>query len=186
MLPEMSELAAAYLKDSKKEIDKASVVKSQKAKTIGTQFREIKLRLDTLTIKQLKILAEADIISQKQIALLSVCKVYSFIRDFVIEVVREKAQSFDYQITEGEYTSFYRRKGENHPELGELTENTAKKIKQVTFKFLEQAALIDNVKSKKINRQIVDDKVIKAIVQDDPEWLKIYLWSDMEIANSAH
>ncbi|MBB6610497.1 DUF1819 family protein [Pontibacter sp. Tf4] len=185
MLPEMSELAKAGLEQEMAGIDKSSVVKGQRSKTISTQFREIKLRIDTLTGDQLEILANGDMVSQRQIALLSICKAYAYIRDFVVEVVREKAIVFDYQLTEGEYVSFFRRKSQAHPELENLTENTAKKVRQVTFKFLEQTGLIDNVKSRKIIPQLVDEKVARAVVGDDPEWLKIYLMPDMEVANRA-
>lgn len=185
MLPEMSELAKASLEQGMAGIDKSSVVKGQRSKTISTQFREIKLRIDSLTGDQLEILANGDMVSQRQIALLSICKAYSYIRDFVVEVVREKAIVFDYQLTEGEYVSFFRRKSQAHPELENLTENTAKKVRQVTFKFLEQTGLIDNVKSRKIIPQLVDEKVARAVVGDDPEWLKIYLMPDMEVANRA-
>jgi hypothetical protein len=183
MLSEMSLIANAYLEKGPEGIDKASVIKGQKAKTIRTQFREIQVRIDTLTNNQLELLAKGDIISQKQIALLSICKAYTFIREFVVEVVREKAQVFDYQLTEGEYVSFFRRKVESHPELEALTDTTASKLKQVTYKILEQAGLINSVKSKKISPQILNEKVIRVVIEDNPEWLKIYLLSDMEIAN---
>ncbi len=181
MLPEMAELSRVYLENGPESIDRQRVIKGQKAKTIGTQYRELRLRVDTLTHSQLEILAHGDQVAQKQIALLAVCKVYSFIRDFVVEVLREKALVFNYQITEGEYITFFRKKREFHPELDALTDNTAAKIRQVTFKILEQASAIDSVSSKRIDPQILDESVAKAVAEDDPEWLKIYLLSDGDI-----
>lgn len=183
MLAKMAELAGIYLEHGPEGIDKQGVIKGQKAKTIGTQFREIRLRIDTLTRQQLEILAHGELVAQKQIALLGVCKVYSFIRDFVVEVLREKALVYNYQITEGEYITFFRRKRELHPELDELTEKTTMKIRQVTFKILEQAGLIDSVGSKRISPQILDGPIVRAVGAEDAEWLKIYLLSDADIAN---
>ncbi|CAN5854096.1 hypothetical protein BH24BAC1_BH24BAC1_32490 [soil metagenome] len=181
----MSELARSYVNGEIDSVSKEDVIRGRDARTTDREFREIKFRIEELTNKQLAILANGDGLQKKQIALLGMCKLYSFIRDFVVEVLREKALVFDYQITEGEYTTFFRRKSESHPELDGLADSTAKKIKQVTFKILEQAGLIDNTKSKKISPQIVDGRVIRAVVEDDPEWLKIYLLSDMEVANKA-
>jgi hypothetical protein len=181
MLPEMIELASSTINTDPEQINKADIIRGQKANTIGTQFREIRIRVEALTSSQLEILAKGDTQAQKHIALLAICKAYAFIRDFILEVLRDKVLAYDYQITEGEYATFCKRKTEDHPELEDLRESTSQKIKQVTFKVLEQTGLIDNARSKKINLQLVDQAVISAVVKDDPEWLKIYFMSDDEV-----
>lgn len=144
---------------------------------------EIKKRLVQLTDKELALFISGDFITQKQIAFLSICKSHSFIRDFVIEVLREKLLVFDYQITEGDYVSFYRRKSEYHPEMEKLTEITQNKIRQVTFKILEQAGIIDSVKNRMIQPLLLDATVIKAIASDNKNWLKVFFMSDIDIQN---
>ena len=182
-LQEMSEFAREYCEKGLEVITKESIIRGGNERTAVREFREIKFRINTLTDRQIEILAYGDMLSQKQIALLSMCKLYAFIRDFIVEVLRNKALVFDYQLTEGEYVTFFRRKSEEHRELEEMAESTAKKIKQVTYKVLEQAGMIDNVKSKTIIPQIVEPQVINAILEDDTEWLKIFLLSDPEILN---
>lgn len=182
----MSEMAKRYVEEGADNFTKETVIRGRNTRTTDREFRELKFRIETLTSKQLEILATGDVLAQKQIALLAMCKLYSFIRDFVVEVLREKALVFDYQMTEGEYTTFFRRKSEVHPELEELAESTAKKIKQVTYKILEQTGLIDSVESKSINPQLVDEKVARAVLEDDPEWLKIYLLSNLDVANRTN
>ncbi len=144
---------------------------------------EIKKRLSQLTDKELALFITGDLITQKQIAFLSICKSHTFIRDFTIEVLREKFLVFDYQITEGDYISFYRRKSEFHPEMDKLTETTQNKIKQVTFKMLEQAGIIDNIKNRMIQPQLLDAAVIKAVASDNKNWLKVFFMSDIDIQN---
>ena len=141
---------------------------------------EFEKRISNLASQQTDILVNGDFLSQKQIAFLSISKTYLFIRDFVIELLREKILVFDYQITEGDYISFYRRKLDLHPEMDTLTDITQKKIKQVTFKILEQAGIIDSIKSKVIQPQIIERKVTHAIVSDNPNWLKVLFISDMD------
>ncbi|WP_298366429.1 DUF1819 family protein [uncultured Lutibacter sp.] len=149
------------------------------------RLNEIKKRLSKLTDKELQLFIAGDFTSQKQLAFLSVCKSHSFIRDFVVEVLREKLLVFDYQITEGDYISFYRRKSELHPEMEKLTEITENKIKQVTFKILEQAGIIDDIKSKMIQPQLLDANVINTIASDNEQWLKVFFMSDMDIENRS-
>ena len=165
----------------KREIDYINELGGGNSKTGRKMLSEFEKRISNLTPKQTDILVNGDFLSQKQIAFLSISKTYLFIRDFVVEVLREKILVFDYQITEGDYISFYRRKLDLHPEMDTLTDITQKKIKQVTFKILEQAGIIDSIKSKVIQPQIIDRKVTEAIVSDNPNWLKVLFISDMDI-----
>jgi len=180
-LNEMKIVAEA--KVNHRDIDYARELGKGKASTGKRMLSEFNKRLSFLTTEEISLLLDGDLIAQKQMAYLSVCKTYGFIRDFVVEVLREKMLVFDYEVTDGEYISFYRRKADLHPEMENLTPITQKKVKQVTFKILEQAEIIDSAKNKIIQPQIVDDTVEKAIVSDNPKWLKIFLLSDQDIAN---
>ena len=61
----------------------------------------------------------------------------------------------DFNLTDTDYISFIRRKEINHDELANLTDQTQAKVKQVIFKILEQAGIIDNVRDKEIQLQII-------------------------------
>lgn len=175
-------LVATAVKD-KRAIDFINELGGGKSTTGRKMLTEFQKRISKLSVEELSILVTADLTSQKQIALISICKTYWFIRDFILEVLREKVLVFDYQITEGDYISFFKRKLELHPEITKLTYITTKKIRQVTFKILEQAGIIDNIKSKKIQPQIIDNKVIMVVASDNANWLKVLLMSDTDIAS---
>lgn len=166
-----------------KPVDHVNLLGAGKSTTGSRLITEYKKRLANLTPEQTNILIDGVISSQKQIAFLSVCKTNTFIRDFVVEVLREKLLLFDYEISEGEFITFLRHKTEIHPELETLTEKTIYKIKQVTFKILEQAGIIDNIKNKIIQPQLIEKDVFKAIARDNKEWLKVVLLSDLDIKN---
>jgi hypothetical protein len=147
-------------------------------------FNDCKLRLSTLTDKQLGILLSGDVQTQKQIAFVAVCKRFWFIRDFVVEVVREKFLVFDLILSDGDFLTFLRRKSDLHPEIEKLTDITLKKIKQVTFRILEQAGLIDSVVQRNILPQFLERAVELAIIEDDPGLFRLFLFSDVEIKNT--
>lgn len=92
----------------------------------------------------------------------------------------------DYNLTETDYISFIRRKEINHDELANLTDQTQAKVKQVIFKILEQAGIINNVRDKEIQLQILGASTKKSIIEDNPEWLKVFLLSDMDIQNELN
>lgn len=144
-------------------------------------LRELKNRLNTLTKQEIKVLKTGSFKAQNEIAFLAACKYFRFIREFVIEVIREKYLIFDYELSEGDYLSFFRRKAETEDELEELSNLTQEKVKQVTFKILEQAGIIDSVKTRIIQPQIIEIETQEAIMNDNIEWLKVFLLSDLDI-----
>lgn len=180
-LNEMKIVAEA--KVNHRDIDYVRELGKGKVSTGKRMLSEFNKRISFLTSGELSLLLNGDLIAQKQMAYLSVCKAYGFIRDFVVEVLREKMLVFDYEVTDGEYISFYRRKADLHPEMDNLTPITQRKVKQVTFKILEQSEIINSIKNKIIQPQIVDDVVAKAILSDSPKWLQMFLLSDHDIAN---
>lgn len=173
----------AYSQENNLEFDALNELGGGKSSTTKKLLNEINKRLKSLTKEQKSLFVQTDFTTQKQIAILAMSKSHGFIRDFIIEVLREKVLVFDYQITEGEYLSFFRRKTEEHPELVEISELSQYKIKQVLFRSLEEAGFIDNIKSRQIQVQLLDDKLIKLIAKDNKQWLKIFFMSDIDIEN---
>lgn len=158
-----------------------TVFNSGKAQTSDREFREIRKRLEYLTPDQMDILAHGSLISQKQIAFLAVCKHYDIIRDFAVDVILDKTMIFNYQITESDFTSFINSKIQSHPELETFSESTIKKAKQVLFHILEQAGIINNPVDKIIQPQILHPTLVKAVAEDDPLWLRIFMMPDLDI-----
>lgn len=165
------------------DFDAVEEIGGGKTSTTKKFLNEINKRLATLTDSQLSFLVNGDLVTQKQVAFLSVCKVHHFIRDFVVEVLREKILVFDYEITQGDYLSFLRSKSDLHPEMDTLTDNTLYKIKQVAFRIFEEAGIINNAKEKIIQPQILDDKLVSSLVDDNKSLLTLFLWSDLDIEN---
>lgn len=176
-------VTVARLNLESKNIDHVNLLGGGKSSTGKRMISEYQKRLDSITKEQTNLLVNGIIPNQKQLAFLAVCKTYAFIRDFTVEVVREKALLFDYELSDGIFNTFLRRKTDTHPELEEITEKTTYKIRQVTFKILEEAGLIDNIKNKIIQPQLVDKDVFNVISDDNKEWLKILLLSDADIHN---
>lgn len=161
--------------------DSGVVFGSVKSRTLKREFQEIRSRLERLTPDQMNVLIDGDLISQKQIAFLAVCKCYDIIRDFTIEVLRDKTLVFDYAINESDFNSFIDRRINVHPELESFSESTMLKAKQVMFRIFEQAGIINNANDRVIQPQIVQPDVVRAVVKEDPAWLKVFLMSDMDI-----
>lgn len=157
------------------------ILSRSKKSTTKREFNELFKRYLCLTANQRALLAELDVDGQRQIALLGICKAYPFIRDFIVEVVREKFLSLDYHLNDGDFRSFFNRKIELHPELEEFSESTTKKAKQVTWLILEGAGMINNTKERIILPQFVNNRIVKGVAAENPALLKIFLMADTEI-----
>ncbi len=144
-------------------------------------FGELKKRLATLTDEQLAFYKDASSSDVKNLTMLSCFKLYQFIYDFAMEVMRKKLLLFDFQILNSNYESFYDSKRVAYENLNTISEGTQKKIKQVMFKMFEQAGFIDSIETKNIQKPYLSEELIKLIVQNDPKYLSAFLYSDNEI-----
>jgi len=189
-LNEMVKLAEYILSheinDLKKIKDKNVIISNASSRTTVREFREIRKRIELLTRDQRIVLQKSDLVSQKQMAFVAVCKTYDFIKNFTIEVIRDKVLGFDYTINESDFVSFFNRKIDLHPELEDFSDSTLKKAKQVMFHIFEQAGIIDNPKSKNIQPQLIEPVVANAIANDDPNWLQVLLVPDKDIKQLAY
>lgn len=149
--------------------------------TFKREFSEIKKRLSLLTQDQLQLMIQGSLDDAKAMILLSLIKAYSFLRDFIVEVIRNKYLLFDTIVSEIDYIKFFNAKSLSHNELTAITELTAKKVKQVIFKLLEQVGLITQAKKGSILKPILNKKVIDVIIDDDPALLNAFLFSNEEI-----
>ncbi len=113
--------------------------------------------------------------------LLSLIKVYTFLNDFIVEVLRNKYLQFDTNISENDYFKFVHSKCISHNELNEITEVTAKKVKQVIFKLLEQVGLVTQTKNGIILKPILSHAAVDVIVNENPIQLSAFLYSNEDI-----
>ena len=162
-------------------IDQEKILSKGNSGSSKREMQELLKRFNALTPLQRILLSQEGATERRQLAFVGLCKTNSFIRDFVIEVVREKVLVFDFKLDDGDFNTFINRKRELHPELEEFADSTIKKAKQHVFKILEEAGLIDNINDRNIQQQWLDSKVAKAIIQDNPEYLKFFLQGDKDI-----
>ena len=168
----------------REEILKTNLFQARTINSLEKICREVLSRLKLLSLEQLKIIQDGSRQEQLQILWIAVCKRYSFIRDFAIEVIREKFLLMDYAITEEDYIIFFDTKAEWHEELERLKDSTKKKLKQVLFRILRESEITSEVNiilpsilTKRVARALVSDKselyiVLPVSDTDFKEWVK--------------
>lgn len=186
MLHETDEVMKRYLeyKDWDKVKDlviEENIMQKQSVSSRKRVFAEIKRRIESLTSNQLEFVNEANSSDIRNLIFLSILKTYRFIFEFMAEVISKKVLMFDYKILNSDYETFFESKKYAVEQLENITEATQYKLKQVLFRILEEAMVIDNTKSKNILKPHLSGEVIELIVKDNPVYLKAFLYTDYEI-----
>lgn len=186
MLHETNEVMKKYLEYKdwnkvKEIVIEENIMQKQSVSSRKRVFTEIKRRIETLSNEQLEYVNESSSSDIRNFIFLTILKTYRFIFEFMTEVISKKVLMFDYKILNSDYETFFESKRYAVEQLESITEATQYKLKQVLFRILEEAMIIDNTKSKNILKPHLSGEVIKLIIKDNPIYLKAFLYTDYEI-----
>lgn len=138
------------------------------ARTLSTAKRvcnEIISRLKKLDPPELDLLAHGSPQEQGYLLWIAVCRRYRFIAEFAVEVVRERYLNLQNDLSYEEFDSFFNKKSEWHPELEDIRPATRTKLRQVLFKILREAELLnaDNT----LNEAMLSPQLMGVIAKDN-------------------
>jgi len=152
------------------------------SRTLSTAKRiigEISSRLELLNDSELEIIEQGDRNEQIQLLWFNICLRYEFIKEFAIEVIREKYLSLQRELSIMDYDSFYNTKALWNDSLENIKPATRSKLRQVLFKILREAEIIDSANN--INATIIAPRVLSIIVRRNSEYLNIFPLSEQEV-----
>ena len=168
----------------KKSTNDQNLLKKVKQATFTREFREIKKRLELLTDEQLVLLINGGPDDIKAMIFVFLLKTYSYLFDFVTEVIRTKYLLFDNSMMDSDYNRFFNAKALIHAELDQLSGLTRNKVKQVIFTFLIQVGLITERTNGLIIKPYLSTESLNVIIQDQPILLSCFLFSDADIRSA--
>lgn len=129
--------------------------------------REAIARLETLNNGELAFLQEANHQDQAHLLWVAVCRLYCFIADFAVEVLRERFVAMKLDLSFEDFDAFYNRKSEWHDELDSASASTRDKLRQVLFRMLREAGLLG--KDKTINPVLLSPRLVELLRQNNPD-----------------
>lgn len=133
--------------------------------------REVCSRLKTLDAEELSILLSGSSKEQRQILWIAVCRRYALIRDFAVHVLRESYLSRQNTIQLKDFDAFVHRLAETHEELQSIAESTKKKLRQVLFRMLKEAELVEG---NTISPVLLTPRITHVIRAGNPEEIAIF------------
>jgi len=146
-LRESVELATLYLSlgdwDAvRKEAIADNLLQARTQSTLKRVSREVVSRLKVLNSDEVEFLVEGTQQEQAHLLWIAVCRLYKFIAEFAVEVIRERYLTLKTDLNHEDFDSFFNRKSEWHSELDILSPATRKKLRQVLFRILREADLL--------------------------------------------
>lgn len=116
-----------------------------KAASQRRMLREIVNRVSTLNANELVyLLEEADRSDQQSLLWVATCRAYRFVREFALEVMREKYLSFHLDLPLESFDILYDAKAEWNEGLAGISPSTRAKLRQVLFRMMREANIISD------------------------------------------
>lgn len=190
LLNETIKIAEVYLnkgiwRQASKEVSSTRMLQKNKLSSSNRYFLEIKRRLKTLSDDEMVFLVEGDLEEQRQVIFLSICRLYAFIRDFVVQILRDKLLSMGAALTDADYLSFVEDIAFEHPEYEKLTQSTQKKVRGVLFRILRETGFFSSSSEKRVIPILLSSALKKMIVSSNPWELAFFLYTDQEIKEAV-
>jgi hypothetical protein len=136
-------------------------------------LREISNRLLTLTEGERRYLIDiADRIDQQALLWLATCRAYRFIREFAVEVIRERYLSYQLELPLGAFDTLFNAKAEWNEDLARLSASTQLKLRQIMFRMMREAGVISP--SNQIQTAILSTNLKTMIEERNPNELAIF------------
>ncbi|MFZ4859169.1 MAG: DUF1819 family protein [Desulfuromonadaceae bacterium] len=187
--PELARIVAEiYLengdwKQARKKVISDNALQARSPSSAARMEIEFRHRLQTLSPRQIEILATAPADSRLSIAWLSVLKHSAFVFDFTEEVLRSKLENHDAVLRHSDYENFFNTKSVLHPELVALQPATQSKIHSgLKTMFREVGIMGQSIKDNSLRRPLLTPEVLASILADNRRWLAGFLVPDNEIA----
>lgn len=136
-------------------------------------LREISNRLLTLSAaERVYLIEEADRSEQQAILWIATCRAYRFIREFAVEVIRERYLSYQLTLPLESFDILFEAKAEWDEGLAKLSRSTQLKLRQIMFRMMREAGIISE--DERIQTAILSTRLKNMIEEQNPGELAIF------------
>lgn len=164
---------------SRAELENA--LQTQRRSSSKRVIRELVLRLSTLEDDEVAMLNNGQLPERTFLSFVAICRYYEFVREFVLGVVRPNWLALKPMVDDVDYSRFYDDEELKHEELAAVSDSTRGKLREVLFRILSEAGLLDNPRNRNITPPVVPRQVASLIGRNHPEDLPLLLMPEHEI-----
>lgn len=153
-------------------IEEANVLQSR-TRSAGVRLaREVVQRLSVLSAAEVELLVDATPTERGHVMWAAACRRYALIGEFAEEVLRERFLTLAGNVTYEDYDAFYRAKAMWHDELDHVTESSYKKLRQVLFRMMTEAALLNS--KERIEPALISARLTACLHERTPSDIRFF------------
>ncbi|EON23681.1 hypothetical protein CF8_2340 [Nocardioides sp. CF8] len=150
----------------------ANLLQHRVATSSERRLRALIPRLQVLSDAELEIVSEGTSTDRGHLMWAAACRRYDLVGEFAEEVLRERFLILAGTVSHEEYDSFYRAKAMWHDELGQVTDATYKKLRQIMFRMAVEAGLL--TKQGHIEPALLSARVAECLNQRTPSDIRFF------------
>lgn len=160
---ETKEIARLLQSRSLEEVEKLvfedNILQQKKLEHIRKEFNCIMKRLNALPENLKNEFVDTDVDSAKLIAMIGVMATDQLLFEFIYEVYREKIRMEETVLEDKDFNIFFNDKTFQSEKVASWSEAGIKKMKQSYRRYMFEAGLLEDTKSKKIKRVYLDKEI---------------------------
>ena len=177
-------VAKLYLKigdwdEVRDEVVTGNVLQSRTIASAKRASREICLRLMHLDKDEHELLVDGDHQEQAYLLWVAICRQHRFLSEFAVEIIRERFLTLRYDLVHEDFDAFFNAKMEWHEELEKITESTRNKLRQVLFRMLREAEILNADNS--IIPAMLSSRLVNVICSHSSQDLRFFPVMDTEL-----
>lgn len=174
---EAAVVAPVYLRGhdwaaTRTEVKDGNLLQSRVASSTKRVLGALIPRLQLLSEPELQIVADGTSTERGHLMWAAACRRYGLIGEFAEEVLRERFLTLAGTVSYEDYDSFYRAKVMWHDELDDVTDLSYKKLRQVLFKMMAEAGLLDG--QRQIEPALLSARVAECLTQHTPSDIRFF------------
>lgn len=144
----------------------------QAASSTTRTVRELVTRLSALCDEERSLLLLGSSAEQSALLWLGLCRTYTFIREFAIEVLGERLASYRTSLSYDHFDAFVASKAQWNDALSDLSDSTRKKLRQVLFRYMREAGVLAD--GDRIAAYLLPQSVKALLMSNDPNELRFF------------
>jgi len=142
---------------------------------------EIHYRLQHLHPEEMELLSNTELSTGRLLIHLASCRAYPFLREFVIQVLREKVLVLDLTLQVYEFERFWEQEAQTRPEVERLSSVSKNQIRRAIYRFLIEVGILESVKQPNIQTPWVSSELGEIFKGKDKGWLKLFMLNEQQI-----
>lgn len=157
---------------AKTEAVETNILQTNKTSSCQRIVTELYSRLKLLKEEELALLDSGSSHDQQHILWLAFCRKYLFAYSFATEIIRDKLSRANNELADIDFKLFYEAQELTHPELEKISERQKNRLRQVLFRTMKEANIID--KHKMIQPTTLNDDLLSLLSKNNKKDLLIY------------